>query len=89
MRHLCLTKDGGVNLRVSYSMTVRLSTPCTPKAKTSCPTAGGHDGNIRREDVMGTLPGVIRNISNSRQCGDRFAMIGGLPYLGVNYQSKL
>lgn len=38
---------------------------------------------------MGTLPGVIRNISNSRQCGDQFVMIGGLPYLGVNYQSKM
>lgn len=38
---------------------------------------------------MGTLPGVLRNISNSRQCGDRSVMIGGLPYLGMNYQSKM
>jgi hypothetical protein len=42
--------------------------------------------------MMGTLEGkmrwvpfreFIRNISNSRQCDDRFFMIGGLPYISV------
>lgn len=46
-------------------------------------------GTSEREDATSSFPGVIRNISNSRQCDDRFIMVGGLPYLGVNYQSKL
>lgn len=33
---------------------------------------------------MGVLPGVIRNISEGRQCDDQLFMIGGLQYLGMN-----